>query len=91
MKVLVAGGAGNIAALEYMLKNETNYDIFNLGRTEDVTVLELISAHEDVCKSSVPLKFTKRRSGDIRESWASADKVKKLLSWKSEFNLNRIC
>tara|TARA_B110000008_G_C16936532_1_gene550793 strand:+ start:119 stop:1159 length:1041 start_codon:yes stop_codon:yes gene_type:complete len=82
---------GHLAALNFILDEKNNFDIFNLGRGKGTTVLELVAAYEEASGQSIPIKFSERREGDVPESWASVNKAKELLNWKSEYSLSRIC
>ncbi len=75
----------NILAME---KKEANYQIFNVGSGEAITVLEiaerLISATKKSMKPEVTNKF---RKGDIRHCFADIGKIKKFLGFQPKVNL----
>lgn len=77
---------GHIAALEYLEKANTKYDVFNLGTGKGTTVLQLVSAFEKVSGTTVPYKIVEPRAGDVPLSFASVEKANKTLGWKAQYN-----
>lgn len=75
-------------ALEYLLaaKNKSNYEIFNLGSGEGVSVLELIHAFEKIAKLKLNYMIGPRREGDVIAVYADAEKARTRLGWKCQFN-----
>ena len=70
-------------ALQYVIKhkNEANYEIFNLGIGEGVTVLEAVNAFEKVTKVKFKHKIGPRRPGDVVAIYANNFKAKEKLGW----------
>ena len=70
-------------ALEYVLKhkNEDNYEIFNLGTGDGVTVLEAIHAFENTTGVKFNYRIGQRRPGDVVSIYANNDKAKAKLEW----------
>ena len=66
---------------------DISYDVFNVGTGKGTSVLELITAFEDVNDLILDYKITDRRPGDIEKIYASVDKAKSTLNWESELNL----
>jgi len=80
----------HVVALRRLLdcKNKKNYDIFNLGTGQGVSVLEAIASFERV--SGVKLKYviTGRRTGDIEKIWADPSLANSELGWKTMLSLD---
>ena len=71
-------------ALQYLIEKPqtTNYDVFNLGIGQGVSVLEAIHAFEKVTKVPLNYKLGARRSGDVIAIYANSVKAERLLGWK---------
>ena len=70
-------------ALQYVMKgnNQDNYEVFNLGIGEGVTVLEAVNAFEKVTGLKFKHRVGPRRPGDVVSIYANNDKAKNLLGW----------
>lgn len=73
------------------LEEQSSYSIFNVGLGSGVTVLELISKFNEVNLVKIPIKFNKRREGDLSICFANADKIKNQLAWKPRYGLTEMC
>jgi UDP-glucose 4-epimerase len=83
---------GHSSALKYMENTMTdNYDVFNLGTGEGVSVLTFISAFEEYLKKYVNYKIVARRDGDVEVCYADPSKAKKVLHWEAVKTLEDIC
>jgi UDP-glucose 4-epimerase len=69
-------------------KNKSNYEVFNLGTGNGVSVLEAIKAFEKVTGIKLKYKITGRRPGDIEKIWADPSLANKELGWKTESSLD---
>ncbi len=79
-------------ALEYVIKgkNKDNYEIFNLGIGEGVTVLEAVNAFEKVNGLKFKHRVGPRRPGDVVAIYANNDKAKNLLGWSAKCSIEDI-
>lgn len=68
--------------------NKKNYEIFNLGTGNGVTVLEAIKSFERVSGIKLKYKITGRRAGDIEKIWADPSFANKELGWKTLSSLD---
>ncbi len=70
-------------ALEYIMSknNKENYEVFNLGTGEGVTVLEAVNAFEETTHKKFKHRVGPRRPGDVIAIYANNDKAKRLLKW----------
>ena len=70
-----------------LLKN--GCEIYNFGTGKGYTVKELIRAFEKNMGIKIPLKYFKRRKGDIPISYCKNSKAKKKLSWKPKYDIDK--
>jgi UDP-glucose 4-epimerase len=77
-------------ALQYLMakKNIENYEIFNLGTGNGVTVLEAINAFEKVSGKKLHYELGARRAGDVIAVYADNTKARKLLGWIPQYDLD---
>ena len=81
---------GHVAALRYVREHE-GAEVFNLGRGQGVTVLELIEAWNRANDMTIPYVIGERRPGDIAVSYAKADKARALLGWEAKRSVEDMC
>lgn len=77
---------GHIAALNYLEKTDSKYDVFNLGTGKGTTVLQLVSAFEEASGRKVPYRIVGPRAGDVPLSFAAVEKAKNILGWTAEYD-----
>jgi len=65
------------------VRNETNYEVFNLGTGNGVSVLEAIKSFERVSGIKLKYKIAGRRAGDIEKIWADPSFANKEMGWKT--------
>jgi len=80
----------HVAALQRLLagKNETNYEVFNLGTGKGSSVLEVIHSFERVSGKKLNYKIVDRRAGDVIQAYADTKKANKVLGWKAQSSLD---
>lgn len=81
---------GHILALE-KLKNKTGIHIYNLGRGEGVSVLQLVHAFEKANNITIPYVIKPRREGDIAICYADTTKAKKELGFICKYDIVQCC
>ena len=64
-----------------------NFQVINIGSGNGVTVKELLQAFENVYATKISTTETSPRPGDVAGAFASCDKAKKLLNWKTSFSI----
>lgn len=69
-------------------KNQSNYEIFNLGTGNGVTVLEAINAFERVSAQKLNYEIGPRRAGDVIAIYANNDHAVKSLGWTIEYGID---
>lgn len=80
----------HVAAVRRLVekKNKEQYEIFNVGTGNGVSVLELIREFEKVNNLKLNYKIVARRAGDVEKIWASTDLANTELGWKAERELS---
>ncbi|MFH2108880.1 MAG: GDP-mannose 4,6-dehydratase [Patescibacteria group bacterium] len=63
------------------LENRFDYEIFNLGNSEPVTLGELVTTIEEVVGKKAKIKFMPVRRGEVTRTFADISKAKKLLGY----------
>ncbi|MDC3110320.1 UDP-glucose 4-epimerase GalE [Flavobacteriales bacterium] len=73
----------HVSCLEYLIqkKNKKNYEFYNVGTGEGLSVLELINLFEKVNNVKVNYKIGKRRKGDVIIAFADVSKIKQNIGW----------
>lgn len=79
-------------ALQFSIKNSSskNIEIFNLGTGNGITVLEAITAFEEVNKVKLNYKIGENRSGDVVAIYANNNLAKQVLGWQPQYNLHQM-
>lgn len=78
--------AAHTKSIQYLMddKNKENFEIFNLGTGNGVSVLEAIAAFEKVSGEKLNYKMGDRRPGDVIAIYADNKKSSEVLGWKAE-------
>ncbi len=79
----------HVVAIDRLLKgkNKSNFEIFNLGTGEGLSVLQIVNSFEKATGVKLKYKIVDRRSGDIEKIWADTTYANKELGWKAEIGL----
>lgn len=77
----------HVKAIQWCMNHVGACEAFNLGQGKGNSVLEAVRTFVKV--SGVDLKYVigPRRSGDVEQVWANADKASRELNWKTELSL----
>lgn len=80
----------HVVALERLMqdKNQSNYEVFNVGTGTGSSVLEVIESFERVSGLSLNYKVADRRPGDVITAYADTTKANEVLGWKAESTLD---
>jgi len=80
----------HVVALKRLLesKNDSNYEVFNVGTGKGSSVLEVIQSFEKVSGKKLNYKIVDRRQGDITSAYADTTKANKVLGWKAKSTLD---
>lgn len=82
---------GHVVALEALASFAPGWHVFNLGRGEGSSVLEMIERFAAVNGVDVPYRVTARRDGDLAEVWADPARARRELGWQAQRGLDDIC
>ncbi|HSX13720.1 MAG TPA: UDP-glucose 4-epimerase GalE [Chlamydiales bacterium] len=75
----------HVSALQYLIeKNPSTY--MNLGTGKGYSVLEMIREVEKVSKTTIPVRFEKKRAGEPSHLVASYKKAQEILKWEPRFS-----
>jgi len=79
----------HVAALKRLIdgKNDTNFEIFNVGTGKGSSVLEVIHAFEEVTDQKLNYKIVGRREGDVVAAFADTTKANDVLGWQAKSSL----
>ena len=70
------------------LENPANsLNIYNVGTSKGISVLEMIEAFEKENNVEIPYKIVERRSGDVATSYADASKIRNLIGFEAKRSL----
>jgi UDP-glucose 4-epimerase len=83
--------AGHVAALDAISHRSDSIATWNLGTGQGCSVLDVVRAFERVNGVSVPCRISDRRPGDVAAYFASPDKAKADLDWKTALGLDDMC
>lgn len=75
-------------AMIHVLKNPFDFEIFNLGNSNPVTLGELIKAAEDVTGKKVNYKIMPARKGEMEITFANIEKAKKMINYNPTTSIN---
>ncbi len=80
----------HVVAIDRLLKgkNKLNYEIFNLGTGDGLSVLEIVKSFEKATNIKLNYKIVGRRAGDIEQIWADTTYANEELGWKAEKELD---
>ncbi|MDD6275875.1 MAG: GDP-mannose 4,6-dehydratase, partial [Clostridia bacterium] len=81
---------GHIKAVEKVLSG-TGIDAYNLGTGKGYSVLDIVHAFEKASGIKINYKIADRRPGDLATCYSDASKAEKILGWKAERNLEKMC
>lgn len=80
----------HVKALDYAAEHKGT-EIFNIGTGTGYSVLDIVNTFMRVNNLEIPYVIKPRRSGDVAEMYANAEKAEKILGWKAEKNLDDMC
>ncbi len=82
----------HVVAVKRMLNKEqkNNYEFFNIGTGEGLSVLQIVKAFERVNNLKLNYKIVARRAGDIEKIYADTTFANQELGWKAEETLDEM-
>jgi UDP-glucuronate 4-epimerase len=83
----ITQGISNI--VNYLDKNESlEYELFNIGNSKPVNVLDFIKAIESETGKSAQLDFQPMQNGDVIQTYASTEKLDRFFAYKPSIDIN---
>ncbi|MBO4562944.1 MAG: UDP-glucose 4-epimerase GalE [Clostridia bacterium] len=80
----------HVKALDYIV-GRSGCEVFNIGTGNGYSVLEVIGAFSKACGKELKYEFAPRRAGDIPTCYADPAKAERLLGWRAERDLAKMC
>ncbi len=82
----------HLKAMDYLLlgKNEAQYERFNLGSGQGVTVLEAIDAFEKAAGVKLNYQIGERRPGDVAAIYSDSSLAQARLGWVAERDIDEM-
>lgn len=76
----------HVVALKRLLekRNDSNFEVFNLGTGRGSSVLEVVNSFEETTGEKLNYKIVARRPGDVIAVYADTKKANEVLGWKTE-------
>ncbi len=81
---------GHVKAVDYVMNN-VGLEAINLGTGVGYSVLDVVHAYEKACGKALPYAIKPRREGDIATCYANPEKAARLLGFRTNLDLNRMC
>lgn len=81
---------GHLKALE-KLKEHPGVVTYNLGTGKGTSVLQMVDAFKNASGVEIPYTIVDRRPGDAAECYADATLAEQELSWKAEYDIQKMC
>lgn len=80
----------HVLALQYLLagKNSSNFEVFNLGTGQGVSVFEAITAFEKASGVKLNYEVVARRAGDVEAIYSDSTKAKEVLGWVPKYGID---
>ena len=69
----------------------TMVEHFNIGTGNGYSVLQIVAAAEKAFDCKIAYKIVERRPGDVAECYANPEKAYKILGWRAERDLAKMC
>ena len=81
---------GHVAALRYLFDADASLTV-NLGTGQGYSVLDVIHAYARASGRRIPHVVVPRRPGDVAACYADPTRAAKLLGWRAQLDLDRMC
>lgn len=81
---------GHLAALDALTTRDASF-VVNLGTGQGYSVLDVVKAFEKASGRPVPYEIVARRPGDVAQCYANPAAAEKVLGWKAQFGIERMC
>jgi UDP-glucose 4-epimerase len=79
----------HVVALEWQLsKQKKQFEVFNLGSGDGVSVLQLVKKFIAITGIDLPYELGPRRPGDVEKTYADPSKAFQVLGWKTSHTID---
>ena len=75
---------GIIKAINWVLDNYKVYEIFNLGESTPITLIEMVNTIEKVLNKKAQINYLPMQQGDVEKTFADISKAKKVLKYNPQ-------
>jgi UDP-glucose 4-epimerase len=79
---------GHIDAIDFLDKH-TGFEVFNLGRGQGNSVLQVVNAFQKITHATIPYELKPRRPGDLCAVVANANKAK-MMGWTAHYGIEKM-
>jgi UDP-glucuronate 4-epimerase len=76
--------SGIMGAVDY---KTSEFEIFNLGNTHTVSLMELVTTIEDVMGKKANIEFMPEQPGDVPYTWSDVQKTRELLQYNPQTSI----
>jgi UDP-glucose 4-epimerase len=80
----------HLSALDYLDRNDREFDVFNVGTGEGSSVLDVINTVASVTGNEITPMIEPRRAGDPAFLCADVSRIEQVLNWRAKHNLRDI-
>lgn len=80
----------HLSALDYLDRDDREFDVFNVGTGEGSSVLDVINTVASVTGQAITPDMEPRRAGDPAFLCADVSRIEKVLNWRAKHNLHDI-
>jgi UDP-glucuronate 4-epimerase len=77
-----------INGIENSLEVLEGYQVFNLGNSSSIKIIDLIRKLEEISGEKADIKFSDSQPGDVFRTFADIEKAKKMLKYEPETNID---
>jgi len=81
---------GHLAALDALARRDTGF-VVNLGTGRGYGVLDVVRTFEKASGKRVPYEIVGRRPGDVACCFANPAAADRLLDWRAQYGIERMC
>jgi UDP-glucose 4-epimerase len=81
---------GHLAALDALVNRDESF-VVNLGTGQGYSVLDVVRSFEKASGKPVPYEIVTRRPGDIAQCFADPTAAEKIIGWRAQFGIERMC
>lgn len=78
-----------VAGIMKALVKTFDFEIINLGNSRPIKLSDFIKSMEKVIGKKAKIRSIAMQPGDVEKTWANISKVKKLLGWQPQTNLEK--